>query len=60
MRNFIVHHYDEIDDDRVWSVVQSDIPHLLSETELLLDEYVPKWRDIRSHTKDSDDDAGKQ
>jgi len=37
-RNRIIHGYDAIDDAAVWGIVQSHLPQLLSEVEVLLRE----------------------
>lgn len=35
-RNILIHGYDQLDDSLVWSVVQRDVPLLLSEVVALL------------------------
>ena len=35
-RNFLIHEYDEIDDERVWRLTVDQIPELLTKLELLL------------------------
>lgn len=37
-RNRIIHGYDAIDDAAVWGVIQSHLPKLMSETDILLRE----------------------
>ena len=39
MRHMLVHDYDRIDVDKVWSVVDEDLPRLVSQIELI----VPPW-----------------
>lgn len=36
MRDIVTHHYDEVDPDVVWDVIQTDIPQLLVLVEPLL------------------------
>lgn len=37
-RNVLTHGYDLIEDDRVWSVIQNELPALLEQVERLLNE----------------------
>ena len=37
-RNRVIHGYDAIDDAAVWGIIQSHLPQLLSEAEILLRE----------------------
>lgn len=36
MRDIVTHHYDEVDPDVVWEIIQTDLPQLLSQIEPLL------------------------
>lgn len=36
MRNILVHHYFEIDDDEVWATVEHDLANLQANVEALL------------------------
>jgi uncharacterized protein with HEPN domain len=38
LRNKIVHNYDDIDYTIVWNIVKNDIPLLISQIELIIDE----------------------
>jgi uncharacterized protein with HEPN domain len=37
-RNVLAHGYDEVDDEKVWEIIQTFLPVLLSEVQALLDE----------------------
>ena len=37
-RNILIHGYDIVDHDRVWHVIQNDVPDLLAKTDQLLRE----------------------
>lgn len=37
-RNRIVHEYAEVDTEIVWAIVQNEVPHLLENSEALLEE----------------------
>jgi len=39
MRNFIVHEYDRLDLDRVWEVIQRDLPPLVDELTRYLSQF---------------------
>ena len=39
MRNFIVHGYNVVDKNEVWSVIQNDLPLLRQQIDQYLDEY---------------------
>lgn len=38
-RNVLIHDYDLVDDALVWDTIQEKVPRLVSEVELLLEEY---------------------
>lgn len=36
MRDVIIHDYDEVDPDEVWTVIRENLPHLLTDIEPLI------------------------
>lgn len=41
LRNRIIHGYDKLDNSIIWSIIRDNIPSLVNELELMLDEEAP-------------------
>ena len=41
-RNILIHGYDDIDYDRVWQVIEADLPRLQEQVQKLLEEIGPE------------------
>ena len=38
LRNRLIHGYDSVDFDRLWTIIQDDLPHLIEQLEIIVEQ----------------------